>query len=49
MLKALNAALIALSLICPGSADAQEQPDPDGAASMFNTVRHSLNAIPATT
>jgi uncharacterized protein len=32
MLKALNAALIALSLICPGRADAQEQPDPDAVA-----------------
>ena len=32
MLKSLIAALIALSLICPGRAAAQAQPDPEAVA-----------------
>jgi hypothetical protein len=38
MLKALNAALIALSLICPGIADAQGQPAPDAVAAATELI-----------
>src|SRR5450755_3442556 len=38
MLKALNAALLALSLIFPGRADAQAQPDPDAVAAAMELI-----------
>jgi hypothetical protein len=38
MLKAVNAALIAISLICPSKADAQEQPDPDAVAAATQLI-----------
>ena len=38
MLKAVNAALIALSLICASKADAQEQPDPDAIAAATELI-----------
>jgi hypothetical protein len=38
MLKPLIAALIALSFICPGRADAQAQPDPDTVAAAMELI-----------
>jgi uncharacterized protein len=38
MLKSLIAALIALSVICPGRADAQAQPDPDTMAAATELI-----------
>ena len=38
MMKSLIAALIALSLICPGRADAQAQPDPEAVAAATELI-----------
>ena len=43
MLKAVNAALIALSLICASKTDAQEQPDPDAVAAATRTDHDHAN------
>ena len=43
MLKAVNAALIALSLICASKADAQEQPAPDAIAAATELIVSTNN------